>query len=166
MKKNDTSSEEKKLLHDLVSTFDVAMLVTQSDSGSHARPMAIARMEDTMTVYLVADINSVKVDEIKLNPHALLTFQSTNKFASLQGQLVVSLDRTLIELLWKETWKVWFPKGKSDENIALLKFNGAEGEFWNSAGIQGLKYAYSATKAYLAGEKMGADNQQHSTVRL
>ncbi len=166
MKNTDDQNEEKKLLHDLVSNFDVAMLVTQSNSKSHARPMAIARMEDTMTVYLVTDLNSVKVEEIKVNPHALLTFQGPSKFASLRGELALSLDRTLIELLWKETWKVWFPKGKSDEGIALLKFTGVEGEFWNGAGIQGLKYAYSATKAYLTGDRMNTDSEQHSKVKL
>jgi hypothetical protein len=46
-----------------------------------------------------------------------------------------------------------FPKGKSDPSIALLKLTSYEGEFWDSAGIQGVKLVYSAVKALIAGDK-------------
>lgn len=159
-------SEDKKNLQDLVSDFDVAMLVTYSGTAVHARPMVIAHLEEGMSAYLVTDINSVKVDEIKANPHALLTFQGASKYASVQGELTLTLDRTLIELMWKESWKVWFPGGKSDANIALLKFTGGQGEFWDNAGMQGLKYVYSAAKAYLAGNVMRTDSEQHAKVQF
>ena len=52
-------SEDKKNLQDLVSDFDVAMLVTYSGTAVHARPMVIAHLEEGMSAYLVTDINSV-----------------------------------------------------------------------------------------------------------
>ena len=55
--------------------------------------------------------------------------------------------------MWKEAWKIWFPIGKSDPNIALLKFTAHEGEYWDNAGMQGLKYVYDAAKAYVTGER-------------
>lgn len=153
-------------LHDVVKEFHEAMLVTHSSYGVHARPMAIARLDESMVVYLLTDMNSIKVQEIHANPHALLTFQSARQFATLSGELAVDDDRALIEALWKEVWKVWFPIGKSDPNIALLKFTPSEGEFWDNAGIQGLKYVYSATKAYVAGERPKPDAKRHSKVNM
>ena len=153
-------------LYDVVNDFDVAMLVTHKANAMHARPMGIACLDDGIGAYLVTDINSVKVDEIDVNPNALLTFQSARKFASLRGELAVVLDRPLIEKMWKESWKVWFPNGKSDPNIALLKFTAHEGEYWDSAGMQGIKYVYDAAKAYVTGKTMQSNEAQHAKVRL
>jgi len=151
-------------LYDVVKDFDETMLVTHSTRGIHARPMAIARLDASMMAYLLTD--SIKVEEIRANPQALLTFQSARKFATVSGELTVDDDRALIETLWKEIWKVWFPIGKSDPNIALLKFTPSEGEFWDNAGIQGLKYVYAAAKAYVAGERPKPDAKQHSKVNM
>lgn len=156
-----------KDLYDLVSDFEVAMLVTHNASALHARPMAIARLDvGSCTTYLITDINSVKVDEIKANPHALLTFQSPRKFASVNGELTIVQDRELIESMWKEIWKVWFPLGKTDPSIAILKFTAHEGEFWDNAGMQALKYVYSAAKAFIAGTRPEVDKERHSKVTL
>lgn len=153
-------------LYDVVNDFDVAMLVTSTGSGIHARPMAVAQLTDSLGAYLVTDINSLKVDEITTNPHAVLTFQSASKFASVRGELAVLHDRSLIEKMWKEGWSLWFPGGKSDPKIALLKFTAHEGEYWDNAGMQGLKYIYKAAKAYAAGETPKADDEQHAKVSL
>ena len=160
------TNDGKKYLYDVVNDFDVAMLVTHTANAIHARPMAIAHLDESMGAYLVTDINSLKVDEINVNPHAVLTFQSANKFASVHGELTVSSDRQLIEQMWKEAWKLWFPDGKSDPNIALLKFTAHEGEYWDNAGMQGLKYVFDAAKAYVAGETPKTNDAQHAKVPL
>jgi general stress protein 26 len=161
-----TENYGKKNLFDVVDDFDVAMLVTHTANTIHARPMAIAQLDFGIGVYLVTDIHSLKIDEISVNQNALLTFQSARRFASLSGQLAVVLDRQLIEKVWKESWKVWFPGGKSDPDIALLKFTAHEGEFWDNAGVQGLKYVYEVARAYVTGEAPEPDVAQHDKVRL
>jgi general stress protein 26 len=160
------TNDGRNHLYDVVNDFDVAMLVTHTANAIHARPMAIARMDDGIGAYLVTDINSLKIDEISVNPHAVLTFQSASKFASMRGELTVLRDRQLIEKMWKEAWKVWFPDGEADPNIALLKFTAQEGEYWDNAGLQGLKYVYDAAKAYVAVETPKTDDAQHAKVRL
>lgn len=160
------TNDGRNHLYDVVNDFSVAMLVTHTASAINARPMAIARMDEGMGVYLVTNINSLKVDEISVNPHAVLTFQSPKKFASVRGDLTVLRDQQLLEKLWKEAWKVWFPDGQSDPNIALLKFTAHEGEYWDNAGMKGLKYVYEAAKAYVAGETPKTDDAQHAKVRL
>ncbi len=160
------TNDGRNYLHGVVNDFDVAMLVTHTATAIHARPMAIAGLDDRIGVYLVTDINSLKVEEISTNPHATLTFQSAKKFASVRGELAILRDRQLIEQMWKEVWKVWFPEGKTDPNIALLKFTAHEGEYWDNAGMQGLKYVYDAARAYITGEPPTTDNAQHAKVRL
>jgi general stress protein 26 len=160
------TNDGRSHLHDVVDDFDVAMLVTHTANTIHARPMAITHMDDDIGAYLVTDINSLLVDEICGNPKAVLTFQSARKFASVRGELTVLRDRQLIEKLWKEAWKVWFPAGKSDPHIALLKFEAHEGEYWDNAGMQGLTYVYDVAKAYMTGETPKTDEAQHAKVSL
>jgi general stress protein 26 len=167
----NNTTDSKHHLQALVSDFDIAMLVTHTLDGMHARPMAIACLNDGVDAYLVTHINSIKVDEISANPLALLTFQSAKQFASVRGDIAVMQDRHLLDKMWKDVWKVWFPLGKSDPNIALLKFTAHTGEYWDNAGLQGLKYIYKAAKAYITGKGMGgapqsAGNAQHAKVRL
>ncbi len=154
-------------LYDLVSDFDVAMLVTYGSDGIHARPMTIARLDVEMhAAYLLTDVNSVKIDEIHANPHALLTFQAPGKFASVSGELAVIHDRALVEAMWKEAWKLWFPGGMTDPSLALLKFAAHEGEFWDNTGMKALKFVYSSAKAYIAGKRPEVDKERHSKVTL
>ena len=161
-----TQNDGRAHLHDVVEDFDVAMLVTHTANAIHARPMAIAKLDDGLGAYLVTDINSFKVEEVNANPHAVLTFQSSKQFASVRGEIAVLQDRQLIEKLWKEAWKVWFPAGKSDPNIALLRFTAHDGEYWDNAGMQGIKYVYDAAKAYFTGETPKTDEAQHAKVPL
>ncbi len=160
------TNEGRKHLNDVVSDFTVAMLVTHAANRIYARPMVIARLGDGIDAYLVTDINSIKMDEISDDPHAVLTFQNARRFASVRGVLAVSRDPALLEKLWEETWTVWFPEGKTDPNIALLKFTAHDGEYWDNAGLNGLKYVYEVAKAYATGETPKTDDAQHAKVRL
>lgn len=153
-------------LYELVKNFDVAMLTTHQSKEMHSRPMVIARLDKGMDAYLLTDSDSVKVDEIGINSHALLTFQSTSQFASVQGEITIEHDRKLLETMWTGTSKVWFPGGKSDPKIAILKFTAHQGEYWNNAGMQGLKYVFEAAKAYLSGERPTLDSAQHDKKKL
>ena len=132
----------------------------------HARPMAVAELRPDADAYFVTSIDSPKVEEIEASPDVTLTFQSSNQFASVCGRVRIVRDPALIDRLWKEAWKVWFPKGKTDPNISLLQFNAQHGEYWDNAGTQGLKYAFEAAKAYVKGETPRSDAKQHAKVEL
>jgi len=164
MNKPENSKEH---LYDLLKDFDTAMLVTHPRSGEmHARPMAVAELRADGDAYFVTSIASPKIAEIESDASATLTFQSSREFASLSGRLSVVKDRALIDRLWKEAWKVWFPQGKDDPTISLLKFDAMHGEYWDNSGIQGLKYAFEAVKAYAKGEKPATDGKQNAKVAL
>lgn len=162
------TTDTREHLQDLLEEFDAAMLVTRTPAAMHARPMAVAELEPDSDVYLVTSIDSPKIAEIEANPEATLTFQSSSRYATLYGHIGIVRDRAKIDALWKEAWKIWFPKGKSDPAITLLKFTAENGEYWDNAGANGLKFAFDAAKAYVKGETPNRDDdpKQHSRVRL
>ena len=153
-------------LYQLLEGFDTAMLVTRADDGKlHARPMAVAELHADADAYFVTSIDSPKVAEIYADADVLLTFQSSSQYAAVYGRVNVIRDPGLVERLWKEAWKVWFPRGKADPSIAILRFDADHGEFWNAAGLRGVRYAFEAAKAYIRGETPQTDDT-HGRARL
>lgn len=159
--------EDGEHLYQLLEGFDTAMLVTRAADGHlHARPMAVAELHADADAYFVTSIDSPKIAEVYADADVLLTFQSSSRYAAVYGRVNVIRDRGLVERLWKEAWKVWFPRGKSDPSIAVLRFDADHGEFWNAAGLRGVRYAFEAAKAYVRGETPRTDNDTHGRARL
>ena len=53
-------------------------------------------------------------------------------FASLSGRVAIDDNPAMIEKLWSKPVEAWFPAGKSDPNLALLRFDIDEAELWES----------------------------------
>jgi len=145
-------------LYDLLEGFETAMLVTRGRDGHmHARPMAVAEMHADADVYFVTSLDSPKVAEVYADADVLLTFQSAHQYAAIYGRVNVVRERALIDRLWKDTWKVWFPRGPSDPAIALLRFDADRGELWNDLGLLGVQYAFEGTKAYMRADTASSE---------
>ncbi len=158
--------DKKAHLIELLRDFDTAMLVTTGQDGLVARPMALAEVADDAGLCFSTSVDSPKVREIEASPTVLVTLQSRTKFVSLRGRATVTRDRQLIERLYKEDWKIWFPGGKDDPTLGLIVVHADQGQFWDNSGKNGLVYVYRAAKAYLQGEKPETDGGQAAKVAL
>ena len=160
-----TAKQER--LTDLIKDFDTAMLVASAPNRrTHARPMRVAEIREDGDIFFATSTGSPKIAEIAANPEVIVTFQDSNQFASIAGRAEVVKDRNLIDRLWSEAWKVWFPEGKNDPTLCLIRVDGREGEYWDNAGVQGIKQAFQQAKAYMQGRTPVQDEKQNAKVRL
>jgi general stress protein 26 len=158
---------KREHLVNILKDFDTAMLLTRTGGGQlRARPMALAEVQDDGTVYLAAQINSEKVHELVADPSVGLALQGKMKFASVSGRATVNRDRSLIERLWKDSWKVWFPNGKSDPDICIIAFDAMEGEYWDNSGLSGVKFVIKAAKALLTGDQMRGSGDPDANAKV
>lgn len=148
--------------------FDDAMLTTRAADGSlHGRPMTIARAETNGDLWFVTRDDSGKVDEVLADPRVAAVMEGDGRFLSVSGRAEVVRDPRLVEDLWRDHWKAWFPKGQDDPALALLHLKAEEAEYWDNHGMKGLKYLLQSARARLEGEPMDAgDRTQHAKVRL
>ena len=156
-------------LQDLLTDFDAAMLVTRTADGHlRSRPMALADIEPDGTVWLLTQRDSGKMEEIARDSQVNVALQSKSKFVSLSGTISPVDDRRKVAELWNEAWKVWFPGGKDDPQLVLLRVQGDTGEYWDNSGLSGLKYLIEAGKAYLSGQRPDIDDDPkiHGKVNL
>jgi general stress protein 26 len=161
------AGEKADSLYDIIKDFDNAMLVTRlADGHSHARPMAVAEIRPDGDIFFTTDIQSPKVAEIARDPEVVVSFQSGSQFAAIAGRAEVVKDPALIERLWSDAWKVWFPGGKDDPSLCLIRVDGREGEYWDNAGAQGIKRAFQSAKAYMQGRTPRIDEKQNAKVRM
>ncbi len=145
------------------------MLVTHRGTDDfHARPMAIAEVEDDGRLWFFTGGDTPKVREIEADFHVHLVAQDGDSaFLSLTGRATLIGDRKKIAHLWKERYRVWFPKGADDPDIELIVVRPEAGEFWDASGANRCKYMWDAAKAYLTGTTPAArEGDLHGTVRL
>src|SRR3546814_16890050 len=53
-------------------------------------------------------------------------------FACLSGRVLIDNDRAMIDKLWSKPVEARFPGGKTDPNLALLRFDIEEAELWEA----------------------------------
>lgn len=111
------------------------MLGLDGVEDGHARPMT-AQLEPTGNAiwFFTAIDNSIvqNLDERAGGNRAIATFASKGHdlFATVHGSLHVDNDRTVIDRLWNRYVAVWYPGGKTDPKLVLLRLDPERAEIW------------------------------------
>lgn len=168
----DHSEEATRHLVALLRDFDSVTLVTRSRGGSlHGRPMAIARVDDNVTLWFMTSATSAKVEEVAEDARAMVTLQSASRFVCINGNAELVFDPEQIRALWKDAYRVWY-RGEGDPDVVLLRFTSFDAEYWDNSGVQGLKYVFQAARAYVSGQQLEEakelknDPESHAKLRL
>ncbi len=164
---NVMSAAPRERFQDLLEGFSTGMLVTQEPSGPlHARPMRVAEATSDGDLWFATRKPSSKTYEIASDSQVAVTFQGGGKYLSVNGAASICTDREKIHELWNESWKVWFPDGKDEPELALLKVEATDGEYWDNSGFRGLTYAIRAGQAYWQGEAVESTEEINAKVTL
>jgi general stress protein 26 len=159
--------EDKRKLIEALRAFDTLMVATNAPNGTiHSRPMTVAEVDDDGEVWFVTNKESPKVDEIVADSRALVTGQGDRNYVSLSGQLDIIHDPEHVASLWRPSFRVWFPKGKADPSVTLMRLRPAVGEYWLVGGLRGVRYLFEATRALIEGTRPRDDAFEHAKVPL
>jgi len=147
--------EARDKVWQMIREIKFALMATYDTQGKifHARPMMAQQHEFGGILWFMTGADSRKVAEIRNNPRSLLTYADPQKqnYISIAGSASVVHDQQKINELWTEFARPWFPKGKEDPNLTLIRFETEEAEFWDSpSGV--VLNAYDYIKAVLTGE--------------
>jgi general stress protein 26 len=101
------------------------------ESGGHSEPMT-AQLDDDQpnTLYFFAG----KDNRIAGGGAAMAQFvgKGHDFFACLAGTVATDNDPAQIDKLWNNQVEAWFPGGKSDPNLTLLRFDIDSAELWET----------------------------------
>ena len=150
----NTRAENLEKIRELVKDIDFCMLTTVDENGDlHSRPMsANGEIDPNGDLWFFTDAASQKVHEVAKLPKVNVSFADpeNQKYVSITGAAQLVRDRKKIEELWKPEFKMWFPEGKEDPKIALLKISLEKAEYWDSPSST-VGYALSFVKSLVTG---------------
>lgn len=132
---NLTSKEGIDKIKDLAKDIRTCMFCTKVDNlPFKTRPMATADVDDEGNLWFFSSAASNKNDEIKNDELVQLIYakNSDNHFLSVTGKAHIIKDRQKIDELWNSMVKAWFPEGKDDPNISLLKIIPQDAYYWDT----------------------------------
>ena len=132
------------------------MLTTVDENGDlHSRPMSSnGDVDDDGDIWFFTNASSHKVTEIQKLPKVNVSFADPDdqRYISVSGTAQVVRDRAKIDELWKPEFKIWFPEGKGDPEIALLRVNLEKAEYWDSPSST-IGYALSFVSSLVTGKQ-------------
>lgn len=151
---NNERKENLQKLIDLIKDIDFTMMTTVDDDGSlRSRPMSTQEIGEDGIMWFFTGYESGKTHEIKNDSHVNLSYSkpSDNVYVSVSGRATISKDKAKIEELWSPELKAWFPGGKDDPNIGLIRVDIDKAEYWDSPD-SAVIHLIGFVKAALSGE--------------
>lgn len=147
--------ESLATLNEMIRGIKVAMLTTVAADGMlRSRPMATQRLDSDGDLWFFAEAGSPKMQEIDREHHVNVSYAdpSSNRYVSVSGMAAVVKDQAKVDEMWQPALKAWFPEGKTDPNIALLRVRVTEAEVWD-APASSIVYLAGFIKALATGKK-------------
>jgi general stress protein 26 len=164
--KPQTNNQLEKV-QKLVEEIRIAMMTTVDEQGNLvSRPMASLQMDEAGTIWFFTKRSSPKVDQIDNNDHRVnLAFASVSdaSYVSVSGTAQELDDRAKVNELWNPQAKAWFPEGKDDPELILLKVHTDMAEYWDSNDSKMVRFFQQAT-AVITGNppKMGENEKVYN----
>lgn len=135
MEKNLENEKAIEKFRKLVEDINVCMFITSTDEEKdHTRPMGTVEIEDDGTLWFFTDKRSIKVEEVERDRSVHLVYAHPGKesYLDIWGRAHVVTDAQSIKDKWSPIVKAWFPGGKDDPNLALLKVSPLNVHYWDA----------------------------------
>jgi len=151
-----TRENDLEKLRELVKDIDFCMLTTVDEGGDlHSRPMSSnGDIDEDGDLWFFTSASSHKVSEIEKLPKVNVSFADPDnqRYISVSGTAQLVRDRAKIDELWRPEFKIWFPEGKDDPEVALLRVNLQKAEYWDSPSST-IGYALSFVSSLVTGKQ-------------
>ena len=126
-------SDETQLKRDLWKRMEDSPFVMAGLTGDnqHSEPLTVQLDKDAVdTLWFFVG----KDNRIAKGGPAMVQFVSKGHdyFACLAGDARIDNDPAMIDKLWSKQTEAWFPEGKSDPNLALLRVDISSAELWEA----------------------------------
>ncbi|MCE4226199.1 pyridoxamine 5'-phosphate oxidase family protein [Methylobacterium sp. C25] len=156
---NHRDHEGAKKLFELIKDVKVAMMTTADPDGTlNSRPMWNNDADENGDLWFFTRLHSPKTVEISRDNQINLAFAdpSSQNYVSVAGKAEIITDQAVIDQKWSVALKTWFPNGKDDPEVALIRVHPEHGEYWDAPNSK-MVHLYGFLKASLTGKSPKAE---------
>ena len=132
------TTDQLASVRNLIERVRVAMLTTVDPSGvPHCQPLLTLEPDDDGRLWFLLLANARDVDRMNRQYRRVgIAYADPNKqdYASLSGSGTVVHDRERMRDHWNAWVELWFPLGIDDPDVALLRVEVEQAEYWEAPG--------------------------------
>ena len=132
---NLVSQEAVTKLRELIEHCPTCMFGTDLESAPfHVCPMHAQEVDDAGSIWFFSGLDSEHAAHIRQDGRVQLIFSNPSKyeFLTVFGEATLSRDQQKIDELWKPLVKAWFPDGKDDPNLSLIRVSPSKAHYWDT----------------------------------
>ncbi len=155
-----------KKLSEMATDIQFCMFCTIGYDGSiSSRPMTTNEVDEEGDIWFFTNkLSEVSIESDQKNDVCLAyACPSKNDYLSVTGTASIVLDKAKIKELWKSAYKVWFPEGIDDPELALIKVTPVKAEYWDSNASK-MVVLFSMVKAAITGSRY--NEGEHGKLKL
>lgn len=159
------SSEGIRELARLIHGVKFAMLTVQTAQGHlHAHPMTTQEVEFDGDLWFIGGKDTAQVSHMRLHPQVNVSYARPDRgvYVSVNGTAELVEDRAKLDDLWSDLYQAYFPQGKDDPNIQLIRISANGAEYWEGEGK--VRSLIELAKGMITGEE--AHPGKNETVNL
>ncbi len=147
-----STDDTKQHLWSLIKDIKFAMLTTEDGAHLRSRPMATSQREFDGALWFFTRASAPKVEEVRADERVNVSFSAPDDqtYVSMSGTAHVVRDAAEIDAHWSKSVAAWFPKGRADPDIALLRVDVEQAEYWDAPSSSMVR-GFQQAKALLTG---------------
>lgn len=127
-----TNNDDLETIDGIIKKTRFATVTTRTKGGDLvSRPLAVLEKDFDGTVWFFTADPSPKSDDVKHDEHVNVAYVDGASVVSLSGTATIERDRARIDEWWNPWVEAWFPDGKDDPSVALLKVEATSAEYWH-----------------------------------
>ncbi len=133
----DKDQDPSELRHRLWKEIDKERIVMLGLVGAdqHMQPMAAFGDESENAVWFFTKRSTDLVKDMASNPKAMICVLAKDQEfqACIMGDLASDHDAAKIDKFWSPFVSAWYPEGKDDPDLTLVRFQPADARIWASS---------------------------------
>lgn len=142
-----TRTDAEKRLWKAIEHHNTGMLgLVGGAETSHFQPMTAFGEPQDGKLWFFTRADSDLVHEMGATAQTMFVYQQKDLQACIGGTLVVDNDRARIDKYWNPVVAAWYPQGREDPQLVLLRLDAVDAQVWiTDAGP--VKFAWEIAKA-------------------
>ena len=161
----DTTEMEHRLWKELEKA-RFGMLGLAGGPPHHMQPMTAYREDGTSTIWFFCRRDNDLLRETGAGHTAMFCIMAKDQEfqACVGGTLSADHDRARIDQFWNPVAAAWFPEGKEDPELTLLRFEANDAQVWASHSGP-VRFGWEIAKATLTGKTPDVGDAGHIELR-
>lgn len=133
MKVATQKNEGFQKIADMIEQIGTGMLTTPSGEGQmHSRPMQALQIDENGSIWFFTRADAIRKEAGQYGLNLSFADPANASYVSIAGRSTLLRDEAMIDKLWSPLMKTWFPDGKEDPSLALLRVDVLSAEYWDS----------------------------------